>query len=431
MKSRYFMFVLAAMMLWMPSSIFADKSDPQVKAQEWFQDARFGLFVHWGVYSLLSKGEWVMNNDKIAIQEYEKLYPQFNPVKFNADKWVDLVKTAGMKYITITSKHHDGFCMFDTALTDYKITNTPFGRDVMAELAKACKKKGIKLFFYYSQLDWHHPDYFPRGRTGHDAGRAESGDWSRYLQYYEGHMRELCANYGKIGGLWFDGLWDKPDADWNNDGIYHTIHSLQPQALIGSNHHVAPYPGEGFQMFEQDLPGENTAGFNKAGVSQLPLETCLTMNNSWGYNKDDHKYKSVKEIVHYLVKAAGFGANLLLNVGPMPTGEIQPEFQERLIAVGQWLKENGKTIYKTRRGPFVKQEWGTSTRKGDIVYLHILKSPGASLKLPAADFAVQSARVFKGKKLQCSTNTDGTEIALPPIPEDSIDVIIELKVKSN
>jgi alpha-L-fucosidase len=181
------------------------------EARRWFEDAKFGLFVHWGVYSLVGKGEWVMDKDKLPISEYAKLPPQFNPSKFDADEWVKLAQAAGMKYITITSKHHDGFCMFDSNLTSYDIVDaTPYGKDPLKALADACHKHGVKLFFYYSLLDWHHPDYYPLGKSGKTAGRAPNGNWKAYVSYYQGQVRELCSNYGEIGGLWFDGWWDRP-----------------------------------------------------------------------------------------------------------------------------------------------------------------------------------------------------------------------------
>jgi alpha-L-fucosidase len=227
----------------------AGASDPSIEARRWFQDATFGLFVHWGVSSLLGKGEWVMEKSKIPVSEYEKLPPQFNPTGFNAEEWVKTAKEAGMKYITITSKHHDGFCMFDSKLTRYDIVDaTPYAKDPMKALADACHKHGLKLFFSYSLLDWHHPDYFPCGRTGHATGREEGGDWSKYVAYYQGQVRELCTNYGAIGGLWFDGWWDRPDADWDLVGTYKIIHDLQPGALVGNNHHVNPFPGKDFQI---------------------------------------------------------------------------------------------------------------------------------------------------------------------------------------
>ncbi|MFI5456706.1 MAG: alpha-L-fucosidase [Isosphaerales bacterium] len=347
-------------------------------ARRSFEDDKFGLFIHWGVYSLLGKGEWVMNNDKIPASEYAKLPPRFNPARFDAGGWVKLAKAAGARYITVTSKHHDGFCMFASRLTDYDVVDaTPCHLDPLKALADACRREKIKLFFYYSLLDWHHPDYFPLGRTGRTAGRDPKGDWKRYVAFYQGQLRELCTNYGEIGGIWLDGWWDRPDADWDLAGTYRLIHDLQPGALVGNNHHVTPFPGEDFQMFEQDLPGENAAGFNRAGVStNLPLETCLTINHSWGYNAGDTEYKSAGQIIHALVGAAGRGANLLLNVGPRPDGTIDRDAAQRLQEVGKWLATYGESVYGTRRGPIPPQPWGVSTAKGSPadqkIYLHVL-----------------------------------------------------------
>jgi alpha-L-fucosidase len=399
-------------------------------AQKWFEDAKFGLFVHWGVYALKGKGEWVMNNDRIPISEYEKLPPQFNPTEFNAKEWVSLVKEAGMKYITITSKHHDGFCLFDSKLSDYNVVKaTPFKRDVLKELADECHRQGIKLFFYYSQLDWHHPDYFPRGGTGKFAGRPDSGDWQKYKDYYIGQVRELCTNYGEIGGLWFDGWWDRPNADWGHDELYGMIHQLRPNALVGNNHHRAPFPGEDFQMFEQDLPGVNTAGFNTTLISPLPLETCLTMNNSWGYNANDKGFKSVPQLVHTLVGAAGRGANLLLNVGPMPNGKIQPEFQERLRAMGAWLRENGDSVYGTQRGPYNPSGWGVSTLKGQRVFLHVFNFQ-PTLELPTPKNEIVSVKLFKTKQSVRFTRSEDTlTLHLPESVRDPMDTIVVMELK--
>jgi alpha-L-fucosidase len=244
-----------------------------LEARRWFQDAKFGLFVHWGVYSVLGDGEWVMNNRRIPIGDYEKLPAQFNPTEFNAAEWVALAKAAGMRYITITSKHHDGFAMFGSKVSDYNIVDrTPYKKDPLKRLADECHKQGVKLFFYHSQLDWHHPDFFPRGTTGRDAGRPEQGNWPRYIDYMNAQLRELLTGYGDIAGIWFDGWWDRPDADWRLDETYKLIHDLQPRALIGANHHRRPFAGEDFQMFEKDLPGAKTAGFNKdSEVGTLPL----------------------------------------------------------------------------------------------------------------------------------------------------------------
>jgi alpha-L-fucosidase len=404
-----------------------------LEARRWFQDAKFGLFVHWGVYSVLADGEWVMNNKKIPISEYEKLPERFNPTEFDPAEWVAMVKAAGMKYITITSKHHDGFAMFDSKISDWDIVDrTPYKKDVLKLLADECQKQGIKLFFYHSQLDWHHPDYFPRGRTGVGyTGRAESGDWFRYIDYMDGQLKELLTNYGPIGGIWFDGMWDKPQADWRLAQTYKLIHDLQPAALVGSNHHKAPIPGEDFQMFEKDLPGHNTAGFNaESEVGDLPLETCETINGAWGYNVNDKRFKSTKDLIHYLVRAAGYNANFLLNVGPMPNGKIQPEFVDRLKQVGAWLEKNGEAIYGTRGGPLSPRPWGVTTRKGNKVYLHILNWPDPVLAMPKMPKKVKSATFLKdGSKVEFLEHDKyGFFIRNPQGFSDEYDTIVVLEL---
>jgi alpha-L-fucosidase len=403
-----------------------------LEARKWFQDARFGLFIHWGVYSVLGDGEWVMNNKKIPISEYENLPAQFNPTEFDPVEWVALAKAAGMKYITITSKHHDGFAMFDSKISNWDIVDrTPYKKDVMKMLADECHKQGIKLFFYYSQLDWHHPDYFPRGRTGLTAGRPENGEWFKYIDYMDGQLKELLTNYGPIGGIWFDGMWDRPKAEWRIEQTYKLIHSLQPAAMVGSNHHLKPFPGEDFQMFEKDLPGQKTSGFNaESEVGDLPLETCETINGAWGYNANDKRFKSAKVLIHYLVKAAGYNANFLLNVGPMPNGKIQPEFADRLKQVGAWLEKNGETIYGTRGGPLTPRPWGVTTRKGDKVYLHILNWPDQTLAIPKMPKKVKSATFFKdGGKLDFyEQDKYGLLIRSPQGFTDENDTIVVLEL---
>jgi alpha-L-fucosidase len=401
-----------------------------LKARQWFEGARFGLFVHWGVYSALADGEWVMNNRKIKVAEYEKLPALFNPQAYDPTAWVALAKAAGMKYITITSKHHDGFAMWDSKVSDYNVVKrTPYGKDVLKMLADECQKQGIKLFFYHSQLDWHHPDYFPRGRVGLDTGRPNTGEWYRYLDYMDAQLTELLTGYGDIGGIWFDGWWDKPGADWRLDKTYRMIHALQPAALVGSNHHVKPFPGEDFQMFEKDLPGHNTAGFNdQVQLGELPFEMCETMNNSWGFNLLDTHYKSTKDLVHLLVKAAGYDANLLLNVGPMPNGKIQPEFDERLREVGQWLARNGEAIYGTRGGPVPARDWGVTTRKGDTVFVHVLDWSDPVLALPRLPRAVSKAyRLADKSPVNVTPVSDGLALRLGA-ERDPLDTIVVLEL---
>lgn len=404
-----------------------------LKAREWFEGARFGMFIHWGVYSVLGDGEWVMNNQQIPVKTYEKIPTFFNPTQFDPKEWVALAKAAGMKYITITSKHHDGFAMWDSKVSDYNVVDsTPYGKDVLKMLADECHKQGIKLFFYHSQLDWHNPDYYPRGRTGGSyTGRPDSGDWNKYLDYLDAQLTELLTNYGDIAGIWFDGMWDKPDADWQLSKTYSLIHKLQPAALIGSNHHLKPFPGEDFQMFEKDLPGHNTTGFSgDQKIGDLPRETCETINNSWGFTLQDDHYKSTKDLIQYLVKAAGYDANFLLNVGPMPNGKIQPECVERLQQMGEWLKVYGPTIYGTRGGPIDPHDWGVTTQKGDTVYVHVLSAQDNNLLIPSWGKKIKSASLFVDHTpVKFLENSYGITLSLPEGKVDDTDTVVELVMK--
>jgi alpha-L-fucosidase len=319
--------------------------------------------------------------------------------------------------------------MWHTKQNKWNIVDaTPYKNDPLKMLAGECRKQGIKLFFYHSQLDWHHPDYFPLGRTGHNTGRPPKGEWYKYLDFMDAQLEELLTGYGDIGGIWFDGWWDKPTADWRLEKTYSLIHKLQPAALIGSNHHRKPFDGEDFQMFEKDLPGQNTAGFNAdSEIGALPLETCDTINRAWGYNSTDTRYKSVKELVHYLVRAAGYGANFLLNVGPMPTGKIQPEFVERLKGIGEWTAKYGESIYGTRGGPVTPRPWGVTTQAKDKVYVHILEWPDELLALPDVG-AVRTAKLLNGgQTVAVNRMPGGVVLRLPVAARDPIDTIVVLE----
>jgi alpha-L-fucosidase len=382
-----------------------------------------------------------MENDEMSVSEYEKLPPRFDPVDYDPAEWVRVAKDAGMRYITITSKHHDGFAMWDSKVSDYDVgERTPYGKDVLKQLAEECRKAGLKLFFHHSQLDWHHPDYNPRGKTGHHTGRPERGDFDAYLDYMNAQIAELAGgDYGELGGFWFDGWWDqqvneaeKSDrsthVDWKLQKTYDLIHRLQPQALIGNNHHVAPFPGEGFQMFERDLPGENSFGYNTTEVGDLPLESCDTINHSWGYNASDRDFKSPTELIHYLVRAAGYDANLLLNVGPTPRGSLQPEVVERLAAIGAWTREFGESVYGTRGGPMPPQSWGVMTKRGSSAYVHVLDaSAPETLVLPATSgLRVRRALVFGTEREIPFSKDSDFAIRLPRAGRHSIDTIVVL-----
>jgi alpha-L-fucosidase len=398
-------------------------------ARQWFQDAKFGMFIHWGVYSTLADGEWVEQLRPITKHDYEKLPTFFNPQKFDAAAVVALAKSAGMKYITVTTKHHDGFAMWDTKQSDWSIVQrSPYGKDVIKQLADECHKQGLKIFFYYSQLDWHSDDYYPRGGTGNSTGRPDSGDWNRYLDYMNAQLRELLTNYGEVGGIWFDGMWDKPNADWKLATTYGLIHQLQPQALIGSNHHHTPIPGEDFQMFERDVPGGTNADWNKTEtISTLPLETCDTMNGAWGFNVTDDHYKSLPDLVRYLVKAAGNNANLLLNIGPMPNGEVQPEFVSRLKEMGEWTAAYGESIYATRGGPIAPGPWGVATQRDGKIYIHILDWNTASLAIASPHANVRSAHLLAGgTPVTFVQSADSLILKLPARKESEIDQVVVL-----
>lgn len=411
---------------------FEDAYQPSaanLKAREWFQDAKFGLFIHWGVYSVLGRGEWVMNQEKIPIVEYEKLAPKFNPVKFDASEWVSMAKAAGQRYITITSKHHDGFAMFGTKQNKWNIVDaTPYAKDVLKPLSEECHRQGMKLFFYHSHLDWHHPDYFPLGRTGQTAGRPQSGDFNRYLDFMDAQLSELLTGYGEVAGIWFDGMWDKRGADWRLRRTYDLIHRHQPQALVGNNHHLAPFDGEDFQMFEKDLPGENSTGFSgEAKIGKIPLETCETINGAWGYNSGDKNLKSTKTLLRYLINASGRNANFLLNIGPKPDGTVQDDFVTRLKEMGGWLAKNGESVYGTRGGPITPRPWGVTTQKGATVYAHVLDWPDPVLPIPRLPKTVKGAKLLSsGQKVEVKNWGDQLLLGLP-MGRDEIDTVVVLE----
>ncbi len=435
--AKYARFVaLTACMLLVALSALAQAdyrpSPENMQARREFQDMKFGMFIHWGVYSVLGDGEWVFHNRKLKVDEYNRLPGFFDPEKFDAKAWVTLAKAAGMKYITITSRHHDGFAMFDSKVSDWNIVQrTPYKKDPLKMLADECHRQDIKLFFYYSQLDWHNPDYYPRGATNWDNGRPDHGDWNTYLDtYMDGQLRELLTNYGPIGGIWFDGMWDKPDADWHLARTYALIHQLQPAALIIPNHHQTPKPGEDVQTFERDLPGQNTAGFNTNFVStQLPLESSDTLNGSWGFNIGDSEYKSANELIRRLVRAAGNNSNLLMNIGPYPNGEIDAQFVTRLHAVGEWLSKYGDSIYSTRGGPIAPGDWGVTTQKENEIYVHVLNWKAPLLAIPPISAKITSANLLRDNSAaEFMQNTNGIILKLPAPNADETDRVIVLTV---
>jgi alpha-L-fucosidase len=319
---------------------------------------------------------------------------------------------------------------------------TPYGKDIVKQVADECHRQGMKLFFYYSLLDWYRSDYqYETGRTGQGTGRTAKSDWNSYINFMKAQLTELLTNYGEISGIWFDGHWDQTKeegsadrssrVDWKYDEIYGLIHKLQPQCLIGNNHHLSPFDGEDFQMFERDLPGENKSGlsFQKAAEDR-PVETCETLNDSWGFNITDRNYKTPKAVVHYLVNAAGRDANFLLNIGPMPNGDIQQQFTDTLKQVGNWLTKYGESVYGTRGKVMAPQDWGVVTRKDNLLYVHVLKpTKEHDLFLPNLNLPVKTAvSLNNGKPIKFKQQPEGLFIYNDGQWNDEMDNIIKLEI---
>lgn len=435
MKKFLSLFLLASLLplLRVSGQVSYVPSEENLKARQEFADSKFGIFIHWGIYSMFAQGEWYMTNANIDNREYAKAASAFYPIRFDADAWVKAIKDAGAKYICFTSRHHDGFSMWHTAQSDYNIVDaTPFGRDVIKELADACHRHGIKLHFYYSHIDWTRDDY-PHGRTGRGTGKdPDKADWPSYYAFMNRQLTELLTQYGDIGAIWFDGVWDHDQDtipfDWQLPEQYALIHELQPACLVGNNHHSTPVEGEDIQIFERDLPGENKAGLSGQDISRLPLETCQTMNGMWGYKIIDQNYKSVETLVQYLVGAAGKGANLLLNIGPQPNGELPAASLVRLQGMGEWLRNYGETVYGTTAGDIPTQEWGVTTRKGERLYIHIMNLDATELFLPLA-CKVMSAVVYGTQApVKMKRSKDGVTLQFDS-PPTGVDYIVELVTK--
>lgn len=407
-------------------------TEENLRSRQEFRDNKFGIFLHWGLYSMLATGEWTMTNKDLNYKEYAKLAGGFYPSKFDAAQWVAAIKASGAKYICFTSRHHEGFSMFHTRYSDYNIVDaTPFKRDILKELADECHKQGIRLHLYYSHIDWYREDA-PWGRTGRGTGRPDSkGNWNSYYKFMNNQLTELLTNYGKIGAIWFDGWWDQdrnPGFDWQLPEQYAMIHRLQPDCLIGNNHHQVPFAGEDIQIFERDLPGENNAGLSGQDITSLPLETCETMNGMWGYKITDQDYKSAKTLIHYLVKAAGRDANLLMNIGPQPDGELPAVALQRLAEVGEWMQVYGETIYGTRGGCITPHPWGVTTQKDNKLYVHILDLQDKALFLPLNGVKVKKAVDYADRHSIKTQKCDGgIMLYLDEVPTD-VDKVIELEI---
>lgn len=355
---------------------------------EWWRDARFGMFIHWGLYAIpagewngtTNHAEWIRTTAQIPLEEYDKFLDEFNPVKFDADAWVKMAKDAGMKYIVITSKHHDGFVLFDSKTSDFDVMATPFKRDILKELSEACKKEGIKLCFYHSIMDWHHPDYLPR-REWEKTRTVDGAEFPRYVDYMKTQLKELITNYGELGVLWFDGEWE--DTWTHADGVelYDYVRSLQPNIIINNRVDKGRQGMQGLTK-EGDFAGDFGTPEQEIPATGLPgvdWESCMTMNDHWGYNKHDDNWKSSEDLIRKLVDIASKGGNFLLNIGPKADGAFPQESIERLATIGDWMDIYSESIYGTQASPIAEVEWGRITQKQvdgkTRIYLHIFNWP--------------------------------------------------------
>jgi len=400
------------------------QQDPRL---DWWRDAKFGMFIHWGLYAIPAGiwkgveipgiGEWIMYRAQIPVREYEQLAREFHPVQFDAAQWVSLAKRAGQKYMVITAKHHDGFCLFDSKVTDYDVVDaTPFGRDILKELAAECQKQGMRLGFYYSQTqDWHHPD--GDGNTW-DYDESQK-DFASYVEnYVKPQVRELLTHYGPVCLIWFD--TPKGMTEPQSRSLVELVHELQPECLVCGR--------VGNDMGDYASAGDNQI---PAAAVALDWETPATINDTWGYKSYDHNWKSVPDLVHKLVDIVSKGGNYLLNVGPTAQGVIPPPSVERLLAMGAWLEANGEAVYGTRPGPVQGLAWCRTTQKDGCIYLHVFEWPaGGALRVPGLAGRVSAAYLLTdpARLLQVGAAADDLLVQGPTAAPDPTDTVVVLRV---
>lgn len=425
--------------------VLAETKQQRDARMSWWREARFGMFIHWGLYAIPAgewkgstrHGEWIMHTARIPVEEYERVRDQFDPVKFDADKWVRIAKDAGMKYIVITSKHHDGFCLFDSQYTDYDIMSTPFQRDIMKELADACRRQGLRICWYHSIMDWHHPDYLPR--RGWERRSVEGADYERFVVYLKNQVRELLTNYGPIGVMWFDGEWEGTWTHEHGLDLYAFVRGLRPDVIVNNRVDKGrsgmagmtkdPRFAGDFGTPEQEIPA--------TGLPGVDWETCMTMNRHWGYNKHDHNWKSSEDLIRKLADIASKGGNFLLNVGPTAEGTFPQPCIDRLRDIGKWMRVNGESIYGSSASPFKALSWGRCTQKAlpdgnTRLYLHVFDWPADNtLVVPGIFNAPKQAYTLAGtgrRPLVVVRDEDALVVQLPSRAPDPIDSVVVLDI---
>jgi len=421
---------------------------------EWFRDARFGMFIHWGLYAIPARGEWVKTQEKLSEEKYQEYFDSFNPVNYNPSEWAKIAKDAGMKYVVLTAKHHDGFCLFDSKYTEYKATNTPAKRDLIREYVEAFRAEGIKVGFYYSLIDWHHPQYPNIGnhpRKDDPEWDKKEYDFGKYIEYMHNQVEELLTNYGKIDIMWFDySFGEYSGKKWEGTKLIKMVRELQPGIII-DNRLGGNMETENPETFAGDFDGpEQIIPYNvvRDEVGRpIPWESCITLNNHWGYVRDDASYLTAKDVIRTLVNCVSKGGNLLLNVGPDACGRIPQKSVDVLADVGKWMKLNSESIYGCVPATYEKPQWGYYTEKGDVIYAHFLQQgigqyylPKMKGKIKSANLLMDGSEVFVGGfwlgnknkpfvgKEDCFLNF-GKPLAYSfPFP-DKIDTVVKLKMK--
>ena len=392
-----------------------------LEARQKFAEQRFGIFIHWGLYTNYAQGEWYLQQQALDEKAYARMMYGFYPSKFDAREWVKLFKKAGAKYVTITSRHHDGFSLWPTKVDDgYNVAQTPFKRDILGELSAACQEEGLQLNFYYSLMDWHRADY-PAGGAAKVVRGKQKGDYQSYKKFMMGQIAELIDNYHP-GNIWFDGEWEhfttdeetgakRSSLDWEFDDIYDLIHSKK--TLVANNNHQAIRDKEDIQLFERDLPGENDSGYSKGQTitQDRPIEQCdVIQDDVWGYRIKERKFRTAQDVVAMVARAAAKDSNLLMNIGPDGSGQLPAQAVDTLEKVAPWFEKNGESIYGTRAGGVGLGKDIVSTRKGDTLYLHFLNPDVTKFAFKYKGMIRSATHLASGKKVQCERTIGGDAV---------------------
>ena len=431
-----------------PSKEYQARYQEVMKQTQWWREARFGMFIHFGAYAVPGRGEWVKSNERLTTEQYQKYVDAFNPADFDAKKWAKTAKAAGMKYAVLTAKHHDGYCLFDSKLTDYKLSKQFGGRDLVREFLDAFRAEGLKVGLYYSIIDWHHPDYPNVGnhpQRGDSVYAKRNFNWDNYLKYMHGQVEELTKNYGKIDIMWFDYSFGEYSGEkWKANELVKMIRTNQPGIILDNRLKV----NEGVSLKQREIGTLGDFETPEQGIPEAPLadkynnpipwETCMTMNGVWGYSETDHNWKSPELLIHCLVNCVSKNGNMLLNVGPDPRGNFPAECVNILSEVGKWMEKNGESIYGCGASSLKRQDWGRYTQKGNLIYAHWLypylgdlNAKGIDSKAVKNVFMLNSGAELATYKTWFGNNeTDNLFVRIGKTPQkpDLMDTVIKIEM---